>query len=122
MIKAVLLKTDGSKTIKEYEKLTLQDIQSAVGGIYECVYLHNENVDMLCNEEGKILKLDQNPIATALYHTNHGPKDVIVGDVLLINGVNLDGEYISLSDEQIEKLFAFESRITLISPSEFKYA
>lgn len=121
MIKAVLLKTDGSKTIKEYEQLTLQDIQSAVGGIYECVYLPNQNIDMLCNEEGKILMLDQNPIATALYHTNHGPKDVIVGDVLLTNGVNLDGDYISLSDEQLEQLFAFEQKATLVLPTTFKY-
>jgi len=121
MIKTVLLKTDGSKTIQSYEKLTLKDIQAAVGGLYECVYLPKQNVDMLCNEKGKMLQLDQNPIATALYHTNHGPHDVMVGDVLLTNGSNLDGEYLSLTDQQIEQLFAFESKITLISPTQATY-
>ncbi len=121
MIKAILLKTDGSKIIKEYDNLTLEDIQGAVGGLYECVQLPKQNVDMLCNEEGKMTGLEQNPIATAFYHSNHGPYDVIVGDVLLINGLNLDGEYISLTDKQIEELMAFEQRITLISPNQFNY-
>lgn len=77
---------------------------------------------MLCNEEGKINGLEQNPIATALYHSNHGPHDVIVGDVLFINGLNLDGDYLSLTDKQIEELMAFESRITMISPTKAIYS
>ena len=104
MIKTVHIKTDGTTIINEYTKVTLDDMQRAVGGLIECVSLPLHNVDMYCNEEGKIHGLDRNDLATKLYVASYGPRDVIMGDVLITNGANMDGEIISLTDQQIERI------------------
>jgi hypothetical protein len=104
VIKAVHITTDGTTTVNEYTKITLDDMQRAVGGLIECVSLPLHNVDMYCNEEGKVHSLDVNDVATKLFVANYGPRDVIMGDVLITNGADMDGEIISLTDQQIERI------------------
>lgn len=70
---------------------TLNNLQKIVGGLIEFVELEY-NVDLICNEEGKLLNLEFNRVIT---------NDVIVG-TFIIAGQNR-GETISLSRKQIKK-------------------
>ncbi|MFR5509145.1 MAG: DUF3846 domain-containing protein [Clostridia bacterium] len=70
---------------------TLEDMQKVVGGLIEFVELEH-NVDLICNEEGKIYNL---PMNRAIQN------DIIAGTFFIAGQHN--GETISLSKKQIKK-------------------
>lgn len=70
---------------------TLKDMQKVVGGLIECVKLEH-NIDLICNDEGKLLNLELNRVLG---------NDVIAG-TFFIAGQH-KGETISLSRKQIKK-------------------
>lgn len=70
---------------------TLKNLQNTVGGLVEIVELEH-NVDLVCNEEGKLLNLELN---------RKVGNDVIAG-TFAITGQHY-GETISLSRKQIKK-------------------
>ena len=70
---------------------TLKDMQNVVGGLIEYVELE-PNVDLICNEEGKLLNLELNRLVG---------NDVIAG-IFFIAGQH-NGNTISLSRKQIKK-------------------
>lgn len=70
---------------------TLENLQKIVGGLIEFVELEH-NVDLICNEEGKINKLPMNRIIT---------NDVVCGTFFIAG--HHKGKTISLSRKQIEK-------------------
>ena len=74
---------------------TLEDKQKIVGGYIECAYLPNdEEVVIICNEEGKINGLQLN--------RNIG-HDIIAGPFLIVGDDYENGDFKSLTDEQIMK-------------------
>ena len=70
---------------------TLKDMQKVVGGLIEFVELEY-NVDLICNEEGKIYSL---PMNRAIQN------DIIAGTFFIAGQHN--GETISLSKKQIKR-------------------
>lgn len=68
-------------------KVTLQELQSCVGGYIEFIYLPNNKI-LVVNEEGKINDLPLNAIATMEFWDSIG--DTLVGDVLLIDQKFID--------------------------------
>ena len=62
----------------------LENLQAAVGGLIQAIDLAPE-LTMWCNDEGKLMGLPVNPVATALWTRYYGETDVIVG-----NGRRLD--------------------------------
>lgn len=67
----------------EGQTFTLEELKSFVDGWIECVFLNDTQV-MVVNEEGKLLGLPYNAIATEVYCMAFQPhRDIIVGDVLL---------------------------------------
>ena len=70
---------------------TLKNMQNIVGGLIEYVELEH-NVDLICNEEGKLLNLELNRLLG---------NDVIAGTFFIAGQHN--GETISLSRKQIKK-------------------
>ena len=72
-------------------KKGLEEKQKIVGGLIEFVELEH-NVDLICNEEGKILNLEMNRVIE---------NDIICG-TFIIAGQH-EGETISLSRKQIKK-------------------
>ena len=74
---------------------TLEDKQKIVGGYIECAYLPNdEEVVIICNEEGKINGLQLNR------DIGH---DIIAGPFLIVGDDYENGDFKSLTDEQIMK-------------------
>lgn len=96
-----ILKIEPGKMPFEKEMVNdLEGIQAEVEGMFECVYLDN-NCIAVVNEEGKLNGMELN---------RRIGNDIIAGP-FFICGDSDDGEFISLSDEQMDT-FAVE----------FKYA
>lgn len=76
-------------------KNTLESKQELVGGYIECVYLpEDEDVILICNEEGKIngMKLNRDI-----------GYDIIAGPFLVLGNDYEHGDFKSLTEEQIQK-------------------
>lgn len=71
----LLIKTDGTQN-PNYEAKTLAQMQQAVGGWIEPIYINNKVI--LVNEEGLIMNLDYNETASKLCGLT------LVGDVLVL--------------------------------------
>lgn len=72
--------------VKEVEiQGSLKDYQDQVGGMIEALLIPNGIVAYI-NEEGKILGLDRNPVATHIAHELIGiaPADYIAGPMILL--------------------------------------
>lgn len=78
-------------------------IRSAVDGWIEAVDLSDE-MTMWVNEEGKLIGLIRNDMATKMFREVFGNVDVIMGDVIFTGGSDDEGETLGLTDEQLEKL------------------
>lgn len=89
-IKVLIVDPTIDPYIEEIEN-TLEEKQKIVGGLIEFVELE-DNIDLICNEEGKIHNLQMNRIIK---------NDVICGTFIITGQEN--GESISLTDEQIRK-------------------
>jgi hypothetical protein len=73
-----------------------EPLSKAIGGLIESVPASPE-ITIWCNEEGKILNLDYNPVATAFWKVfdDYGcvtAGDVLVGTVVIQGPVDEEGE------------------------------
>ena len=99
-MKGILLRTNGSVEVIEYED-TLEQLQKIVGGYIEYVNAY-EHIKIIVNEEGWLLGLDENRNASILYLDRMKRRKylpTIVGDALVVS--TIEGENVSLNDEQI---------------------
>ena len=88
-----VLKVDPGKPPEEMKlPNTLEAMQKVVGGYIEVVY--TEDVCLICNEEGKLMGLEGN---------RRIGRDIIAGTFFLA-GDNCEGEFCSLSEEQLSRL------------------
>lgn len=97
MIKAAHIRTDSTHSFFEYdpkEGSSLEMLQARVGGYIEAAPIFDRRLTMYCNEEGKLQGLPVNRLATILL--DHGAHDVIVGDVVLVGGADVEGYDTSL--------------------------
>ena len=86
-----------SPYVKEIDS-GLKSLQTEVGGWIEAVYPFEEEVALICNEEGKLSEL---PLNRALRGDYGGVYDIIAGTFLVV-GLGED-DFCSLSDEYIKK-------------------
>lgn len=97
-MKIVTKKVNMPAKVEEFDSLTLEDMQSLVGGYVECIDCGG--IDLWLNEEGKLHNLPPNLI------TYYGDKaeDVVVGDVFFAS-FDEEGRTVGLTDEQIEDIY-----------------
>ena len=91
MITVLKIEVGEPPKIKEIPN-ELSGLQHEVSGLIECVYLDDGSI-AVCNEEGKLNGMEPNRRLGA---------DIICGP-FFICGDSLDGDFASLSDEQIQK-------------------
>ena len=91
MITVLKIEVGEPTEIKEIPN-ELSCLQHEVGGLIECVYLDDGSI-AVCNEEGKLNGMEPNRRLGA---------DIICGP-FFICGDTLDGDFASLSEEQIQK-------------------
>ena len=112
MEQAVVIKTDGTKDIVEFEVGKSFDlIQKSVGGYFQVIDLPKAKADLWVNEEGKINNLPQNPIATSLWVDEYGYTDIICGNIIITGGVDEMGETLGLSLEQVAKFMNYDRQL-----------
>lgn len=88
-----ILKIEPQKVPYEKEiNNDLEGIQGEVEGLFECIYL-DEDCTLVCNEEGKLNGMELN---------RRVGNDIIAGPFFIVGDSN-DGEFISLTDEQVEQ-------------------
>lgn len=98
-MKALLIKPWSPPEVVDI-KNDLDDLQEAVGGDIEVVTPYDEEVAIVCNENGKILDLPPNRM---LKDRNGVAYDVLCGDFLVV-GLNWGtNDFCDLTDEQIQK-------------------
>ena len=94
MLQTMKINVDGtveSAKPKNDGLFELEELQSAVQGMIEVVYLNSHNALMIVNEEGKLLDLPLNKAATLLMrHEYPDSTDFIVGDVLIIQRTEIE--------------------------------
>ena len=91
MITVLKIEVGAPPEIKEIPN-ELSGLQHEVGGLIECVYLDDGSIAVV-NEEGKLNGMEPNRRLGA---------DIICGP-FFICGDTLDGDFASLSEEQIQK-------------------
>lgn len=97
MMKVLLVKPETHSQVVEIEN-ELEVLQKIVGGLIQAVYPFEDEVCLICNDEGKLLNLQMN---RALSDDDGGIYDVIAGNFLVV-GAGIDN-FCSLTDEQIER-------------------
>lgn len=86
-----VIKISSNDTVQDMDIPSgLESLQGQVGGYIQFIDLR-QGVSMVMNEEGKLMGLPANRIATEIFTEAFGPSDIIVGDVLLV-GVDSEGE------------------------------
>lgn len=90
-IKVVMVEPHKNPTITTI-KTKLENLQEAVGGLIEIIDIEDD-VCILCNEEGKLIGLEGN---------RKLGDDILVG-TFYVCGSNDESELISLTDTQIDK-------------------
>lgn len=108
-IKVVIVEPMKAPRVEEIEN-TLEEKQAIVGGWIECLSVDTINKDckpytIICNEEGKLNRL---PLNRGLYHEYplvfDEPWEIISGTFIVVADDWESGEFISLTDEQIEEV------------------
>lgn len=98
-MKVVLVKANKKSEIAEID-FSLEGMQKIVGGNMKAMYPYEEEVAVICNEEGKMCGL---PLNRAIYSDSNEMLDIIAGN-FFICGLGED-DFCSLNDEQL-KLFS----------------
>ena len=79
-----------AKTIHQHIALPFEQIQKLVGGYAEVLYLPKDKTNLVFNEDGKMLGLTRNHVATEMLHKNFPHTadygDYVVGDALVLHG------------------------------------
>lgn len=94
-IKVLMVEPHKNPTVTTI-KNKLENLQEAVGGLIEIIDIE-DNVCILCNEEGKLIGLEGN---------RKLGDDILVG-TFFVCGSNDEGELTSLTDSQLEKYIKF---------------
>lgn len=96
-IRVVVVNTENRPKVS-YIDNTLEAFQDLVGGSIEAIYPFNDDIALICNEEGKLLGLPPN---RCLIGFNGKIVDIIVGPFFLV-GLGMD-DYESIPDELVTK-------------------
>jgi len=95
-IKVILCKAKEKAVPFEMDN-NLKSLQETVGGYIECIYPYEDEVAIICNEEGKIMGL---PLNRGIYIDGE-LVDIVAGDFIIV-GLT-DEDFGSLSSELMQK-------------------
>ena len=94
--------TDNDIDVIEVEEgRTGNAIRDAVDGLYDCIHIPSLGVDMWINDEGKLEGLPINANGTALWVSQYGMTDIIVGNIVVTGGVDEQGNTLGIDVNKI---------------------
>lgn len=91
-IKVIVVEPNKEPYIKEVEH-TLKNLQQLVGGLIEYINLEDD-IDIICNEEGKLRNLEFNRIVE---------NNIIAGTFIIVGVNQKKGATISIPENKIKK-------------------
>lgn len=96
---ALALYVDGEISRFAIQDDELEVLQGIVGGWVQCIGLRPD-LTLWCNDDGKLMQLPHNPLAQAVWDKYIGQgTDVIVGNVVLLGGVDEEGETLGIGQD-----------------------
>lgn len=95
---------------------TLDALQELVGGYIESIYPFDDEVALICNEEGKLRGL---PLNRALYDEDGEMYELIAGNFFIIGAPEDSDFFTSLTQEQIDKFTKMFSIIEVYTQTPF---
>ena len=98
-MKVIIVKPFTNPFVKEI-KGDLESMQAVVGGYIQAIYPFDDEVALVCNEEGKINGLMPNRF---LLNRNNGVCDFICGDFFLCSAPAESEHFESMPDNLIQK-------------------
>lgn len=104
MAKGIIVKTTGEIITQDFAEPLYLHLNDAVGGYFEivrpCYFGPDSKIVFVCNENGIMEQLDENPIGSAIYG------GLIVGDIVFMKEGMVDGEpdLVSLTEDEISQL------------------
>ena len=101
-MKVIIVKPFTNPYVKEI-KGDLKSMQTVVGGYIQAIYPFDDEVALVCNEEGKINGLMPNRY---LLNRNNGICDVVCGDFFLCYAPCDSENFESMPDNLIDKYIA----------------
>jgi len=101
----IIIKSNDHWTISDEKNLKLDYFQKIVGGYIEGISI-TKDIMMYCNEEGKILGLPVNKLATEYVKSIRPFNDIICGDVVFTK-LNKEGDDVCLSLDDINHIIDF---------------
>ena len=107
---ALRINTDFTTEVLDLSENEYNQLRDSVGGLIEAVDL-KPDLTLWCNEEGKIIGLPLNIIATHMWERSLGPTDIILGDCVFTGNTNEDGETTELSHAWLVQLQEFAARL-----------
>lgn len=106
----LIIEPGGEYRVEQLER-SLSALQRIVGGYVQAVPSEDRTVDFWMHEEGKLIGLEPNPTATAMYYLawpNYQTNDFLVGSVVITGGADGEGETLPIPavfrDEMLELL------------------
>jgi len=80
------------RTIVTFSQPSLEELQKLVGGYIAVVkvFYNNKKCQMIINEEGKLLDMLPNELATKIYHERRDTEDYIAGTAIILENIEID--------------------------------
>ena len=115
-IKVVIVEPLKRPRAEEIEN-TLENLQKIVGGLIELIYpFEDEEIALICNDEGKINNL---PLNRMLFEKETGrPLDIISGTFFVVSAKFDEEDFTSLSDEDVAKYMKRFEKIEIFTPTK----
>ena len=115
-IKVVIVEPLKRPRAEEIEN-TLENLQKIVGGLIELIYpFEDEEIALVCNDEGKINNL---PLNRILFDKETGrPLDIISGTFFVVSAKFDEEDFTSLSDEDVAKYMKRFEKIEIFTPTK----
>ncbi|MBQ2972389.1 MAG: DUF3846 domain-containing protein [Ruminococcus sp.] len=113
--KVLLVEPEKKPRVVEIDD-TLEALQELVGGYIEAIYPFEDEVALICNEEGKITGL---PLNRALYSYEGEMYEIIAGNFFIIGAPEDSEDFTSLTEEQIEKYTEYFKVIEVYTQTQF---
>ncbi len=112
----VLVIEPGGEIYPETIPQGLEPLQQLVGGYLEAPWCADERASILCNDQGKLVGLEPNFYATAVWHeltpAMRGNDDVIHGTVVITGGVDGYGNTQSIPTDMRDAIVKAVLRLT----------
>ena len=112
MPKGIFIPLDQEQPLEVRDFAGLSDYQSAVEGLIEPMDLDRPDSTLYVNEEGKLVRLEQNRRATLilwLHNSRYRGADIILGNAVLIGQPDEEGDTQDVPEDLINLLFKTET-------------